>query len=53
MFDDSEMAHDEFAARIEKLITDVRQRGLSDEAIAAGLEEAAKALREGVSWGVS
>lgn len=49
MFDDSEITFDEFAARIETLIADAQDRGLSDEAIAAGLEEAVKALREGTS----
>jgi hypothetical protein len=38
----------EFAGRIEVLISDAREEGLSDAAIIAGLEEAAKALREGL-----
>jgi hypothetical protein len=40
---------DDFAGRIEALIGDAREDGLSDEAMIAGLEEAAKALREGLS----
>jgi hypothetical protein len=40
---------DNFAGRIEALISDAREEGLSDEAMIAGLEEAAKALREGLS----
>jgi hypothetical protein len=43
------MTIDEFAARLEALVSDARERGLPDEAIAAGLEEAASALKEGVA----
>jgi hypothetical protein len=46
---DSVMTIDEFAARIEMLVSDARERGLSDKAVIAGLEEAASALKEGVS----
>jgi hypothetical protein len=48
MPDDSLLTIDEFAARIERLIADARAQGLSDEAMIAGLEEAARALREGL-----
>ena len=51
MFDDFGTAdeHDEFGALVEKLVADERELGLADQAIAIGLEEAVKALREGVS----
>jgi hypothetical protein len=38
MNDDSVMTIDEFAARIKKLIVAAREHGLSDSAIAAGLQ---------------
>ena len=50
--DDSDAVLDKtgfFAARIEQLVADAREMGLSDEAIAAGLSEAVEALKEGLS----
>ena len=51
MFDDfgTDNERDEFGELVEKLIADARDLGLADRAIAIGLEEAVKALREGVS----
>jgi hypothetical protein len=49
MSDSGAITIGEFAARIEALISDAREEGLSDEAIIAGLEQAATALKEGVS----
>ena len=43
------MTTDEFAARIEKLITDARAAGVSDEAMIGVLEDAAEALDEELS----
>jgi hypothetical protein len=40
------MTAEEFAARLEILIEDARQGGLSDQAIIAGLDAAAQALDE-------
>ena len=48
MDDSGALTIDEFARRIEALISEARADGLSDEAMIAGLEEAAKALREGL-----
>ncbi len=49
MFDNPNKDHDAFGALVEKLVMDARDLGLSDKAIAIGLEEAIKALREGLS----
>jgi hypothetical protein len=49
MDDGGALPIDKFARRIEALISDAREEGLSEEAMIAGLEEAAKALREDVS----
>jgi len=44
--DSPAMTAEEFAARLEILIEDGRQGGLSDQAIIAGLDAAAQALGE-------
>jgi len=49
MDDSGALTIDDFARRMEPLISDAREEGLSEEAMIAGLEEAAKALREGLS----
>lgn len=43
------MTPEQFAAQLEALVADAREAGLSDEAIAAGLAEAAEAVREGLT----
>jgi predicted alpha/beta hydrolase family esterase len=43
------MTPEQFAAQIEQLITAGRDGHLSDEAMIEALEEAVRALREGVS----
>jgi hypothetical protein len=43
------MAVEEFASYIELLVMEGRASGLSDEAMASQLQDAAHALREGVS----
>jgi hypothetical protein len=50
MDDSGALTIDEFARRIEALISDAREEGLSDAAMIAGLEEAARALREGLPY---
>ena len=43
------MTQKEFAARLEALVMEGREAGLSDEAMAAEIQDAADALTEGVS----
>jgi len=43
------MTEQDLAARLADLIADARDSGLSDEAIAALLQDAADALKEGLS----
>jgi hypothetical protein len=43
------MDADEFDARIETLVTDGREGGLSDEAMIERLQNAVEALKEGLS----
>jgi hypothetical protein len=49
MDDSGALTIDEFARRIEALISDARGEGLSDQAMIAGLEEAIRALKEDLS----
>jgi DNA-binding transcriptional regulator YhcF (GntR family) len=42
------MSADEFEARLEKLITEAREAGMSDEAIIDVLHDAAEGLHEGL-----
>ena len=49
MDDSGALTIDEFARRIEALISDAREEGLSDQAMIAGLEEAIRALKEDLS----
>jgi len=43
------MTPEEFALRVEKLITDARDEGVSDEAMIKVLEDAVEVLDEGLS----